>query len=110
MLEANTLKFLKDLKKNNNREWFAENKHKYDLAKADVVKFVSEILSNISKSIPELQVLKAEKCIMRIYRDVRFSKNKDPYKLNFGISSVKPKLASKKESMFPISVQYPSYW
>ncbi len=85
MLEASTLKFLKDLKKNNNREWFAENKHKYDLAKADVVKFVSEILSNISKSIPELQVLKAEKCIMRIYRDVRFSKNKDPYKLNFGI-------------------------
>lgn len=85
MLEANTLKFLKDLKKNNNREWFAENKHKYDFAKADVVKFVAEILNNISKSIPELQGLKAEKCIMRIYRDVRFSKNKDPYKLNFGI-------------------------
>ncbi len=54
MLEASTLKFLKDLKKNNNREWFAENKHKYDLAKADAVKFVTEILSNISKSIPEL--------------------------------------------------------
>lgn len=85
MLEASTLKFLKELKKNNNREWFADNKHKYDHAKADVVKFVSEILNNISKSIPELQILKPEKCIMRIYRDVRFSKNKEPYKLNFGI-------------------------
>lgn len=85
MLESNTLKFLKELKKNNNREWFAENKHRYDSAKADVVKFVADILNNISKSIPELQDLKAEKCIMRIYRDVRFSKNKEPYKLNFGI-------------------------
>lgn len=85
MLQSNTLKFLKDLKKNNNREWFAENKLRYDSAKLDVVNFVAEILNNISKSIPELQGLKAEKCIMRIYRDVRFSKNKDPYKLNFGI-------------------------
>lgn len=85
MLQADTLKFLKDLKKNNNRDWFADNKLRYENAKQDVVTFVSEILKNVSAEIPELKELKAEKCIMRIYRDVRFSKNKDPYKLNFGI-------------------------
>lgn len=85
MLQADTFKFLKDLKKNNNREWFVENKHRYESAKQNVVTLVTDVLALASKEIPELKELKAEKCIMRIYRDVRFSKNKDPYKLNFGI-------------------------
>ncbi len=78
-------KFLKEIKKNNNREWFAEHKHEYEAAKAEVVLFVEEILKHLSKTNPEFKDVIAAKTIARIYRDVRFSKNKDPYKLNFGI-------------------------
>lgn len=78
-------KFLKELKKNNNREWFAEHKHEYEAAKAEVVILVEGILKHLSKTNPEFKEVVASKTIARIYRDVRFSKNKDPYKLNFGI-------------------------
>ncbi len=85
MLQASTLKFLKDLKKNNNREWFNDHKDIYEKAKADVVEFTAAVLTKSSTFDPGLKNLVPAKCIMRIYRDVRFSKNKDPYKLNFGI-------------------------
>lgn len=85
MIATSTFKFLKELKKNNNREWFAEHKHEYDTAKENVVELVEEVLKHLSKTIPAFKEVNASKSIMRIYRDVRFSKNKDPYKLNFGI-------------------------
>lgn len=85
MINKSTLKFLSDLKKNNNREWFADHKNEYDAAKENVVSLVEEVLKHLSKTIPAFKEVNASKSIMRIYRDVRFSKNKDPYKLNFGI-------------------------
>jgi uncharacterized protein (TIGR02453 family) len=85
MISTSTLKFLKDLKKNNNREWFAEHKHEYEASKENVVAFVTEIIKQLSKTLPEYKDVIAAKTVARIYRDVRFSKNKDPYKLNFGI-------------------------
>lgn len=85
MINKSTFKFLADLKKNNNREWFAEHKHEYDAAKENVVALVEEVLKHLSKTIPAFKEVNAAKSVMRIYRDVRFSKNKDPYKLNFGI-------------------------
>lgn len=84
-ISASTFKFLKDLKKNNNREWFAVHKHEYDAAKENVVELVEEILKYLVKTLPEFKDVIPAKTISRIYRDVRFSKNKDPYKLNFGI-------------------------
>ncbi len=85
MLHKSTLTFLSNLKKNNTREWFAEHKHEYDAAKENVTELVAEVLKQLSKNEPAYKEINPSKLIMRIYRDVRFSKNKDPYKLNFGI-------------------------
>lgn len=84
-INASTFKFLKELKKNNNREWFTDHKHEYEAAKANVVLLVEDVLKHLVKTIPAFKEVNAAKTIARIYRDVRFSKNKDPYKLNFGI-------------------------
>lgn len=83
-LEKSTLKFLKDLSKNNNREWFAENKNLYNEANEDVADFVEKLIEELAKFDEEIEKLDAKKSLFRIYRDVRFSKDKSPYKTNFG--------------------------
>jgi len=86
MLKKESLQFIKDLAENNNREWFAVHKPLYEEAKADVLKLVASIIPELAKVDPLIAVdLDPKKCLMRIYRDVRFSKNKDPYKNNFGV-------------------------
>ncbi|MCX2494046.1 DUF2461 domain-containing protein [Pedobacter sp. PF22-3] len=86
MLKKETLKFIKDVAENNNREWFATNKEVYEAAKADVLALVSTLIPELAK-VDALLSAEADpkKSLLRIYRDVRFSKNKDPYKNNFGI-------------------------
>jgi len=86
MLKKETLKFIKDVAENNNREWFAANKEVYEAAKADVLALVSTLIPELAK-VDALLSAEADpkKSLLRIYRDVRFSKNKDPYKNNFGI-------------------------
>ena len=86
MIQQSTLQFLKLLSKHNNRDWFLANKDKYDLAKADYLLFVEEVLNGIQKTDNTLAELVPKQCVFRINRDVRFSKNKDPYKTNFGAS------------------------
>ncbi|WP_442589950.1 DUF2461 domain-containing protein [Pedobacter sp. AW31-3R] len=87
MIKPETLGFLTELAENNNREWFALNKERYETAKADVLSFVEELIPILADAAPEYPMeTQAKKCLMRIYRDVRFSKNKDPYKNNYGIS------------------------
>jgi len=85
MIKRETLAFLTELVDNNNREWFAEHKDRYETAKADVLAFIGEVIPVLSAVDPETQT-EPKKCLMRIYRDIRFSKNKSPYKNNFGIS------------------------
>lgn len=86
MLKKETLKFIKEVAANNNREWFVENKPRYEEAKQDVLSLVAAIIPELAKVDPLISAdTDAKKCLMRIYRDVRFSKNKDPYKTNFGI-------------------------
>jgi uncharacterized protein (TIGR02453 family) len=82
MLKATTLKFLTDLKKNNNREWFAENKSRYEAAKDDFHQFMEGFIAKAAKIEPAYAQLEVKDCVFRIYRDVRFSKNKEPYKVN----------------------------
>jgi uncharacterized protein (TIGR02453 family) len=84
MITKDILKFLKELKENNNREWFAENKEWYEKSKADFSEFVEHLIIEIRKFDPEIGPLEAKDCQFRIYRDVRFSKDKSPYKTNFG--------------------------
>ncbi len=78
--------FLTNLRKNNNREWFKQHKSNYDKARKEVEAFIDEeILPELSIVDPKLQNVSAKQCIFRIYRDVRFSKNKLPYKTAFGV-------------------------
>ncbi|MGB8192097.1 MAG: DUF2461 domain-containing protein [Chitinophagaceae bacterium] len=86
MLQAATLKFLKDLKKNNNKPWFDAHRAAYDAARQDFEQFIQAVLDKHSKNDPDLLELSAKKCTFRINRDVRFSKDKVPYKTNFGAS------------------------
>jgi len=86
MLKKETLNFIKDVAENNNREWFAANKDVYETAKADVLELVAKLIPDLAKVDPLLSAeADPKKSLLRIYRDVRFSKNKDPYKNNFGI-------------------------
>lgn len=82
-----TLNFLTALNKNNNKEWFDANKHHYLKAKDEVEEFVSKIITGIQKFDKRIdKELEAKKCVFRIYKDVRFSKDKTPYKTNMGAS------------------------
>jgi uncharacterized protein (TIGR02453 family) len=87
MLQKKTFDFLELLRKNNNREWFAEHKHLYEEAKTDLFVMIAELIKEFSAIDPQYPAdVEPKKALMRIYRDVRFSKNKDPYKLNYGIA------------------------
>lgn len=86
MIEKSTFTFLKNLKKNNDRDWFNENKEKYTAAQQNVLEFVTEILAEMSKFDDNFAKLDPKKTLFRIYRDTRFSKDKSPYKTNFGAS------------------------
>lgn len=85
MLQSSTIKFLKELKKNNHRDWFEKNRKAYETAKADFEGFTSKVLTALSKKDPAIAHLKPKDCLFRINRDVRFSKDKSPYKTNFGM-------------------------
>ena len=78
------LKFLKDVAKNNDREWFEKNKPKYLLAKASFEDFLEGFHTELLKFDDGLGTLNPRKMGFRIYRDVRFSKDKRPYKINMG--------------------------
>ena len=84
MLQASTLKFLKDLKKNNNKPWFDANRKAYENAKTDFVAFIDTVIEKHGKKDSSIAHLAAKDCIFRINRDVRFSKDKSPYKTNMG--------------------------
>jgi uncharacterized protein (TIGR02453 family) len=86
MLQSSTIQFLKALKKHNNKEWFDKNRKIYEQAKADYLNFVTILLNEIQGFDTNLMELQPKQCIFRLNRDVRFSKNKDPYKTNFGAS------------------------
>ena len=80
----NSINFLDALRKNNNREWFQANKPFYDSARADVEQLVAVLIPVVREIDPEVDVVSPKECLFRIFRDVRFSKDKSPYKTNFG--------------------------
>ena len=85
MLSKDTLQFLKDLKANNNRDWFLENKKRYEAVKKDYQQLVSDFLDIMKPLDPSLEMLEVKNCTFRINRDIRFSKDKTPYKTHLGI-------------------------
>lgn len=78
------LDFLTLLKDNNNREWFHANKKLYEEAKTEVETFVNNLIPQLAVFEPSLKYVTAKECMFRIFRDVRFSKDKSPYKTNMG--------------------------
>lgn len=84
MLQSATLTFLKGLKKNNNREWFEKNRKVYEASKEDFASVVKNVITQFGKKETSIAALHAKDCMFRINRDVRFSKNKSPYKTNMG--------------------------
>lgn len=84
-IDAGTLDFLKKLKKNNNKEWFDANRATYEVAKQDFVEYTSSLIKGIASFDDEFAAagIEAKKCVSRINRDIRFSKDKTPYKTNF---------------------------
>lgn len=80
-IQKSSLDFLKKIKKNNNKDWFAENKPVYLEAKSDIEEYIDAVKNELAKT-DEIEKAK----LFRIYRDVRFSKDKTPYKTHFSVS------------------------
>ena len=94
------LNFLKDLSRNNNREWFQENKSRYEESH-DKILVLTEILNKeLHKIDIDIPLMNARDCLFRIFRDVRFSNDKSPYKTHFGIYIVQGGRKSDKAGYY----------
>lgn len=84
MLQKTTLQFLKGLEKNNNKPWFDAHREAYETARGNFSVFVQAVIDQFGKKDQGIKNLTAKECVYRINRDVRFSKDKTPYKNHFG--------------------------
>lgn len=75
--------FLAELKENNNKEWFTANKKRFDACRVTFAELVDMLIAHLANQDDAYQELTAKECVFRIYRDVRFSKDKTPYKTSF---------------------------
>jgi len=82
-IPSSVFDFLHDIKENNNREWFSENKERYQKQHSIVVEFADELINKM-QTVDSIETPSGKKSIFRIYKDVRFSKDKAPYKINIG--------------------------
>jgi len=85
MITKEALQFLNDLIENNNTEWMHANKKRYENYKKDYHNFIGSILTEMKKLDKSLEPLEVKNCTFRINRDIRFSKDKSPYKTNMGV-------------------------
>lgn len=85
MMTRESLQFLADLEANNATEWMHANKKRYESYKKDYHTFISSILEVMKPFDVSLEPLEVKNCTFRINRDIRFSKDKSPYKTNMGV-------------------------
>lgn len=83
MKHREIIDFLRELAANNNRQWFADNKERYQALLAEFKQEVATLISQIAEFDASIKYVRPEDCIFRIYRDTRFSPDKTPYKLHF---------------------------
>lgn len=102
MIKKETFQFLQEIEDNNNKPWFEKNKARYLAAKEDVLQFISGLLPEIRKIEP-IYEKDLKKYTDRIYRDLRFSKDKTPYKNS--ISSLIERAPDHKKCPFYIHFQ-----
>jgi len=81
-IHASSFQFLKELKNNNNREWFTEHKEQYLSELQKIESFAEELLQRM-KQHDQIDTMSGKKALSRIYRDIRFSSNKTPYKTSW---------------------------
>ena len=79
------INFLKELNENNNREWFAQNKSRYEKVKSKFEEISRLLISEISIFDNDIKNVDVKDCVFRIYRDIRFSTDKTPYKTHCGV-------------------------
>jgi len=82
MISKSTMQFLTALKKNNTKEWFDANRPKYEAAKKDIYDLIEKLIYSVGKNDKDIASLQLKDCSFRINRDIRFSKDKTPYKTN----------------------------
>lgn len=82
IISKTSFTFLRDLAKNNNRDWFADHKNRFDQAQENIIGFADALLLKM-RAHDHIQNESGKKSVFRIYRDVRFSKDKSPYKSHF---------------------------
>ena len=82
IIQQSNFDFLLELKENNNREWFTENKKRYETERENLVDFAESLLGKL-KTHDNIETVSGKKSLFRIYRDVRFSKDKTPYKTHW---------------------------
>jgi len=85
MISKDSMKFLDDLKKNNNRDWFLANKSRYESYKKEYYRLVQDFLDEMKPKDHTLDPLEVKNCVFRVNRDIRFSKDKSPYKTHMGV-------------------------
>jgi len=78
------LNFLSELKENNNKEWFDQNRNRYEASRKKVLFLTELVIHEIAKFDPEIGIQDPKNCVFRIFRDVRFGLDKTPYKTNMG--------------------------
>ena len=79
-----SLSFIRDLKKNNHKEWFHANRSRYEESRSEFLVFIQHLINEIQVFDPTVGGAEPKSAIFRINRDIRFSKDKSPYKTNFG--------------------------
>jgi uncharacterized protein (TIGR02453 family) len=84
VIKKSTLDYLKQIKVNNNREWYLKNKDDYDEARANFESFGQALIDHLIVFEPIMKGLEIKSCVYRFYRDIRFSNDKSPYKTHFG--------------------------
>jgi uncharacterized protein (TIGR02453 family) len=84
MLHPHTFSFLSELTSNNNKEWFDDNRKQYEDIRAQLMVTMQEFINSLSLLDSRIGNLAPKNCVFRINRDIRFSKNKNPYKNNMG--------------------------
>lgn len=85
MITKEALLFLEDLIANNNTDWMHANKKRYENYKKDYHNFIASLLAEMKPLDKTLEPLEVKNCTFRINRDIRFSKDKSPYKTHLGI-------------------------
>ena len=83
-IQESTIEFLKDISRNNDRDWFIKNRRRYDDAKINFESLIQAVINYIAETDPSFNGLEAKSCTYRINRDIRFSNDKTIYKTHFG--------------------------